>query len=338
MRIYRFTSASYVVAAVCLLFGSHSDRGWAEENGECPTFVCETPGATQEVPLDAAPPIFLPDRGSACTLITFEGYADGMALGTISGPVSVTFGPSWVAVIDSDVGGTGNFANEPSASTTGAFPAAQSSPIDFSPPIQAVEFWYSAAWSSLPFMLKAWDGPGGTGNVVAAETGYMCGGPALGCPWIPCTGDPSGAYCAWWWIGLFTPENSIHSITIEEATPNLWGFDNMNYCLDVATHGACTVPGDYEQCAFTTPENCASLGGIFDAGGVCVVGACRHACSCDETTQSACEASNGEYLGDGTYCGAESECPTVSVWGMAALCLLSFTIGTLALRSRRMSQ
>ena len=39
-----------------------------------------------------------------------EGFADGASIGTVRGNPAVSFGDSWLALIDEDAGGSGNFA------------------------------------------------------------------------------------------------------------------------------------------------------------------------------------------------------------------------------------
>ncbi|MFT5150962.1 MAG: hypothetical protein ACI841_000947, partial [Planctomycetota bacterium] len=95
--------------------------------------------------------------GVNCSLIDFEGMGDQTVIGLVSGDIDVTFGPSWLSLLDSDVGGSGNFANEPSDDTVAYFQSG-ADPIDFSQPVQFVQMSYVAAAISIPITLTAWDG------------------------------------------------------------------------------------------------------------------------------------------------------------------------------------
>lgn len=168
--------------------------------------------------------------GVQCSLIDFEGFAESEAIGTVLGSPNVTFGPSWIAVIDSDApGGTANIANEPSPSTVAVF-LLEADPIDFDLGVRYVEIFYSAAADSVPVTLTAWDGPGGTGNVIDTQQGLTIGSSVDG---AMCSGDPFGNFCLWDRIILTAPTDSIQSITIDGATTNLFAFDNMLFCTDV---------------------------------------------------------------------------------------------------------
>ena len=164
-----------------------------------------------------------------CTIIDFEGLGDQNQIGTISGQPSVTFGPSWFSLVDADVGGSGNIANEPSPDTVAYFTLA-GEPIDFSSPVFFVEVAYVASASSVPVTMKAWDGPGGTGNVVATATGTTVGNSGDG---APCSGDPGGSFCLWDYMSLTSTSNNILSITLEGAVANQFGFDDMTFCRKV---------------------------------------------------------------------------------------------------------
>ncbi|MEM8713555.1 MAG: hypothetical protein AAGG01_21640, partial [Planctomycetota bacterium] len=161
-----------------------------------------------------------------CTLIDFEGIANLDPVGIIAGPVDVTFGPSWLGLIDSDAGGSGNIANEPSPDTI-AFFSASLEPIDFSQPVSFVEVSYVASAVSLPVTLTAWDGPSGTGNIIATAAGTTLGNSNDG---AACGGDPGGAFCLFDTMGVSA--DGILSVTIEGAVADQFGFDNMTFCID----------------------------------------------------------------------------------------------------------
>ena len=164
--------------------------------------------------------------GIICSLINFEGFGDNQQVGVVPGDINVTFGPSWLGLIDQDAGGSGNIANEPSANTVAYFldPA---DPIDFDQPVQFVQVSYVASAVSIPVTLTAWDGPFGTGNVVDVATGNTVGTDFDG---ADCTGDPNGQFCLWDVLTLTASTDTILSITLGGATANQFAFDDMTFC------------------------------------------------------------------------------------------------------------
>jgi hypothetical protein len=133
-------------------------------------------------------------------VLTFEGLQDQEAVlefyngGTgsqgSSGPdLGISFTPGALAIIDSDDGGTGNFANEPSADTIAFFPTSSSLVMNVPGGFKTgFSFYYS---SSAANSVTVYDGPNATGNVLATisidaqYTGNSC------------VGDPTGAFCNW---------------------------------------------------------------------------------------------------------------------------------------------
>ncbi len=161
-----------------------------------------------------------------CTLIDFEGIANFDPVGVITGPVDVTFGASWLGLIDSDAGGTGNFANEPTGDTVTFF-SGSLDPIDFSQPVSFVEVSYVASAVSLPVTLTAWSGPSGTGSVIATALGNTLGNSNDG---AACSGDPNGAFCLFDTMGV--SGDGILSVTLSGAVADQFAFDNMTFCVD----------------------------------------------------------------------------------------------------------
>ena len=163
-----------------------------------------------------------------CNVIDFDGVGDNQPVGLVEGSIDVTFGNTWLGLIDSDNGSTftGNFANEPSPSTIAYF-LGSASPISFSEGVQFVQIFYTATAASVPVTLTARSGPNGTGSVVAQVVGNTVGSSVDG---APCIGDPSGAFCLWSTLTLVASDNVIRSITISGATANAFGFDDMTFC------------------------------------------------------------------------------------------------------------
>lgn len=171
--------------------------------------------------------------GGDCTLIDFEGITNLQPVGIVTGPVDVTFGPSWLGVVDIDAGGTGNFANEPTADTI-AFFLQGLDPIDFSADVSFVEVSYVASAASVPVTLIGWDGPNGTGNQVVSAMGTTIGTSTDG---ANCTGDPNGSFCLFDTLSI--AGDGIRSVTIVGATANQFGFDNMTFCVNSVGSSFC---------------------------------------------------------------------------------------------------
>jgi hypothetical protein len=189
-----------------------------------------------------------------CNLITFEGLLDGAPIGMIPGPVNVTFGSSWLTLIDSDAGGGGNFANEPSASTVAFYLDQDDLSILLDPPVQFLEFFYSAAASSLPVTVTAYDA---AGNFVDQAVGNTIGGSFDG---ANCTGDPSGGYCLWDVVTLSAVANNIASVQIAGTVSDNFGIDNMQFCTDLVPIVGCCLPD--ASCAELTVDGCVAAGGV----------------------------------------------------------------------------
>jgi hypothetical protein len=138
-------------------------------------------------------------------VLTFEGlknrepigqYYNGGFGGSGSGPgpnYGIEFGSSALALIDSDAGGSGNFANEPSPSTVAFFLSGpgvvMNVPLGFT---TGFSFFYTSV--SLAGTVTVWDGLNGTGNLLASLNL-----PALG---SGCGGDPNGAFNCWSAMGV----------------------------------------------------------------------------------------------------------------------------------------
>jgi|GEM_PF-831350 hypothetical protein len=161
-------------------------------------------------------------------VLTFEGLGDQEAVnefynggtgGSGSGPgpnYGVVFSDNSLSIIDSDDGGTGNFGGEPSPSTilfflTGAA-ATMNVPAGFT---TGFSFYYSAI--NNPGVIRVYDGPDATGNVLAT----------LDLPVTPTNGapDPTGQFSPLVPIGV-TFTGTAHSVDFG-GTINQVGFDNI---------------------------------------------------------------------------------------------------------------
>jgi hypothetical protein len=163
--------------------------------------------------------------GVTCGLIDFEGLKESTTIGTVAGAVSVTFGPEWIALIDSDAGGSGNIANEPSADTIALQISGPPLPIELSSGVRFVRLHYVADSSTLPLTLEGWDAPGASGSLVSADTRSTIGVN----PPAPCTGDPTGDYCLWDALTLASSADDIRSLALS-GIPAFAGYDDLTWC------------------------------------------------------------------------------------------------------------
>jgi hypothetical protein len=210
-------------------------------------------------------------QGADCTLVDFEGIGDVLPVGTIPGSVEISFGPSWFALIDSDAGGSGHFANEPSPDAVAFFGTPLPDPIDFSIPVRSVELWYSASRLSVPFIVTAWDGLGGSGQVVVELTGTTVGTASDG---AACSGDPDGDHCLWDVVTLMASSNAIRSLTISGAQSVDLAIDDLLVCWDPEVTSFCFGLGcpcgnddDSAGCANSTQSGA----GLLAAGSTSVL-------------------------------------------------------------------
>jgi hypothetical protein len=200
-----------------------------------------------------------PTGTAGCNLITFEGMGNDVPIGVVPGPVTVTFGASWLSIIDADNGGSGNFANEPSPSTAAYFLDTNDISVSLSPSVQYLEFFYSASSISLPITVTAYDAGN---NVVDSEVGNV-----LGVDPSKCTGDPNGDFCAWGVITLTAAADNIAYITITGSVANQFGIDNLQFCTEEVETAACCLPDG--TCASLSAENCRAAGGTWYEGRTC---------------------------------------------------------------------
>jgi hypothetical protein len=103
----------------------------------------------------------------------------------------VQFGTNTLSLIDADSGGSGNFANEPSASTVMFF-LTGSAILNYTPGFTTgFSFYYSSSTAAL---VNVYDGLDATGTLLATLdlTAQFNNN---------CSGDPNGAFCNWTAVG-----------------------------------------------------------------------------------------------------------------------------------------
>ena len=176
----------------------------------------------------------------ATTVLTFEGVGNLAAVndfyngGTDSAGNSginygINFSDTSLGVIDSDDGGSGNIANEPSADTVLFFLSGGAATMNVAAGFDTgFSFYYSA--NANDTFVNVWSGLNSTGTLLATlnlSLNYNDDG---------CTGDPTGAYCHWDPIGV-SFAGIAHSVDFG-VTANYVGFDNVT--LGSATAGGGT--------------------------------------------------------------------------------------------------
>ncbi|MEK3856866.1 HYR domain-containing protein, partial [Cytobacillus sp. FSL H8-0458] len=100
-----------------------------------------------------------------CPIITFEGVGDLNSVPNMNLGFTEVFFPGWLGLVDSDAGGSGNFENEPSPSTTAFWLDGPFKEILFNQPISSLSLFYS---SRFPVTLQAFNS---NGNLVDTTIG-----------------------------------------------------------------------------------------------------------------------------------------------------------------------
>jgi hypothetical protein len=157
----------------------------------------------------------------AATVLTFEGLADSASVGNYySGGGGPNYGITFVnatALIDSDAGGTGTFANEPSPNTIMYFPGVSSATMNVPGGFTTGLAFYYVAGS--PGQVDVYSGLNGTGSLLATinlvAQAFDNG----------CTGDPTGAFCNWSPVGVGF--SGIAQSVVFIGLGDLIGFDNI---------------------------------------------------------------------------------------------------------------
>jgi cysteine-rich repeat protein len=134
------------------------------------------------------------------TVLTFEGLGDNAPVGNFYNGgagtnYSIEFGPTALALIDSDVGGGGNFGGEPSESTILFFLSGASTVMNVPGGFDGGFSVYYSAISS-PGQIRVYDGVDGTGNLL--QTVYLPITPSNG-------GDPTGSFSPFYPVGVTFP-------------------------------------------------------------------------------------------------------------------------------------
>lgn len=170
----------------------------------------------------------------------YNGGTDSM--GNSGTDYGIGFGSNALSLIDSDAGGTGNFANEPSADTIMFF-LSGTAVLNYAAGFDTgFSFYYS---SSTAASVLVYDGLDATGNLLAtidlAAQGFD-----------NCSGDPNGAFCNWTAVGA-SFAGTAYSIDFG-GTVDQTGYDDITF--GSATAGG----GDDDPTPAPAPAGLALLG------------------------------------------------------------------------------
>jgi len=176
-------------------------------------------------------------------VLTFEGVGDEAAVndfyngGTDSAGNSgtnygVSFTNTSLGIIDSDAGGTGNIANEPSASTVLFFLNSSSATLNYAAGFDTgFSFFYT---SSTDATVNVWSGLNATGVLlgqITVSAQFNQG----------CSGDPTGSFCNWTAAGV---NFSGTAMSIDfGGTANQTAYDNITF--GSATPGGVPEPASW---------------------------------------------------------------------------------------------
>lgn len=177
-------------------------------------------------------------------VLDFEGAADQArllsfynggtdSLGLSGDNYGVQFGPNALSLRDKDVGGAGNFANEPSPDTVMFF-STGSAILNYEPGFDTgFSFFYSAKYAA---RVLIYDDLNASGNLLAAIN------------LLPqyadnCMGDPTGTFCNWTPVG--TSFDGVAKSVDFGGTVKHTGYDNV-------TFGSAIPVGAPQRLAFQT--------------------------------------------------------------------------------------
>jgi len=163
------------------------------------------------------------DDGQVCTTITYEGVGDLSEIPEFDGITS----PGWLALIDADAGGTGNFAFEPSPETIafwlgGSSGTSSSRDILFTNPVSKFEFFYT---SFEAVQIDAFDSED---NLLATASGSSNFNLGPG-------GDPTGQFNKWDLLEVQSDGNKISKVTVS-GNVDQTGIDNLTVCQSPDIH------------------------------------------------------------------------------------------------------
>lgn len=179
---------------------------------------------------------------AAPVVLDFEGVGDLNAIGNYyNGGAGTNYGVSFsgatLAVVDTDAGGSGNFANEPSSNTIMFFADGDNAILNFAAGFDTgFSFFYT---SSTAADVTVWSELGGTGTLLGTIS--------LSAQFTQnCSGDPDGLFCHWDSVGVAFA-GTAKSINFG-GTANQTGYDNITFGTATPV-GAVPEPSTYAMLA-----------------------------------------------------------------------------------------
>lgn len=180
-------------------------------------------------------------KEATCETLTFENVPNGefVAPALESSNFRTT---AFVALVDADVGGGGNFANEPSPNTVGFTPITTGLIVNFTQGCGGLSFWFvQATLITGGFNVKYYnmDGTQVLKDVNRLDDGLD-----------QAPGDPTGQYSLWFQEShTASNDNRIGSVVFSGNVGNQVAFDDFKCCVNTDDFvGTCTG---------TASENCA---------------------------------------------------------------------------------
>lgn len=192
-----------------------------------------TPAFAQVIVLD------FEGAGNNAQLLNFyDGGADSLGMSGVD--YDIKFGSNALALRDKDIGGSGNFANEPSPDTVMFF-VTGSAILNYEQGFDTgFSFFYSAKYAARVFV---YDDLNASGNLLASIN------------LLPqysdnCTGDPTGTYCNWTPIG--TSFDGVAKSVDFGGTVRHTGYDNVTF--GSVTPGGAPQISSFQSLAISLPE------------------------------------------------------------------------------------
>ena len=184
-------------------------------------------------------------------VLDFEGVGDNASvndfynggtdsLGNSGIDYGVEFSSNSLGLIDSDAGGNGNFANEPSESTVLFFTNGSAIMNYLSGFDTGFSFFYSSAFDAT---INIYDDLNATGNLLGQLTITANSSDNN------CTGDPNGTYCNWTNIGMSF--SGLAKSVDFGGTVNRVAYDNITFGSSEAQLESTPVPEPSTLAVFT---------------------------------------------------------------------------------------
>ena len=169
-----------------------------------------TTGSTPGTP--GTPSQILSPQNNACVFLDFEGVGDILPVGIIG---DTTWSAGAIGLVDSDAGGSGNIANEPSPDTIVFISPSGIFDVTFTNPVGQVSWFYMANVDTPARIYDVNDDLITTVNQPALQQGVT-------------GGDPTGTFDNWSSVSHSETSNIIKRVEFERIQNH--GIDNFEFC------------------------------------------------------------------------------------------------------------